>query len=184
MSPAPKPHTPRPATIGIYLQDIGKLLRDEISHERNKTHCRCIDCTAERLALIGWPVSTTGDGRGSNDIEKLNGVEAAATMVHPYEGIDLEVRKVRRMLWLAARMTEDIYQKVRKHESDTEKAAGLGNCEICERFCNPRKNPNDRLRGSWCPACVSAWRRWIDTNPDGLRPDFIRHRRATLLEPA
>lgn len=174
------PRTPRPATIGTYLQDVAKLLRDEVRHDRNKTHCRCIDCTAARLAQIGWPVTTVGDGRGSNDVEKLNGVEAAATEIHPFAGIDTRLHRVHRMLWAAARMTEDIYHEIRKHESDTEQVAGLGDCVVCGHFCNPRKNPEDRRRNGLCNPCRMAWRRWLNDNPGGLRPDFARHRRAAL----
>lgn len=171
---------PRPATIGVYVADVGKILRDESHHQTNKTHCRCIECTAARLAQIGWPVTTTGDGRGTDDIEKLNGVEAAATEVHPYAGIDIELHRALRLFWSSARMVEDKVHAIRKHESDTEQLAGLGDCVCCGHFCNPRKNPENRRRNGLCNACRLAWRRWQDTNPNGLRPDFFRARRAAL----
>jgi hypothetical protein len=175
-----KPQHPKPAVIGDYVTGVAKILQDEIRHDSRKTHCRCLECTVARLAQTGWPTTTTGDGRGGNDIEKLNGVESAATEMHPFAGMDTEFARLLRTFWLTARMVEDKVHKIRKHESDTEQLAGLGDCVACGHFCNPRKDPNDRRRNGYCNACRLAWTRWLKLNPDGLRPDFVRARRAAL----
>lgn len=197
---------PRPATIGTYVIDVGKILRDEIRHEPCKTHCRCVECTAHRLAQIGWHTTTTSDGRGGtrtiivpdengdSDRVPVTGVEAAAIEVQPYAGIDDELARVLRVFWRSARMVEDKITRIRKHESDTEQLAGLGDCVCCGRFCNPRKDPNDRRRHGLCGPCDSAWHRWkrartdaiwlinwwIPYTTESLRPDFIRWRRTQV----
>lgn len=171
----PSRRHPAPATIGNYAIDVGELLKDEVRHDRNKTHCRCVPCEAERLSQAGWRLSVMGDGRGGGS--GLTIVEASADSTQLHGDIEDELHKRLRVFYQSARMVHETYIEVRRHGNDNEQVGGLGHCVACEHFCNPRKHPRDRRVSGFCPACEIAWRRWRTRNPDGLRPDFIRHRK-------
>lgn len=171
-------HHPAPATIGKTLEHVAQMLRNEVKHDRNKTHCACIACAAARLAANGWPASVSGDGRGNGGALTL--VEAAASTDPPFRDVDRLLAKELRLLWSAARKVEDRIVQIRRHGNDSEQVASLGDCVCCGAFCNPRANPNDRLVSGLCPACLKKWYRWRKLNPAELRSDFIRQRKAEL----
>lgn len=178
----PSRRHPVPQTIGDYLLEVSRLLRDEAKHNTKATHCTCIVCSAERLAQVGWPSAVTGDGRGGSS--ELTIVEAAADADRPYADVADDLHKRLRVLYQAALMVHETYTVIRRRGNDNEQVGGLGTCVCCEHFANPKKNPTDRLRSGLCNACDIAWRRWRDANPDGLRPDFIRSRRHQLQQTA
>lgn len=167
---------PAPATIGDYLQHLGRLLVAEQRHEPRATRCGCIECAASVLAAHGWPASTIGDGRGNGG--ELTPVEAAAVSEPLFPGLDLELARALRTLWASARLVEDKIALIRAHGSDSEKMAGRGPCLRCPHSCDPKKNPNDRLRSGLCPRCDTAWHRWKRDRPNPMRSDFIRAHKA------
>lgn len=76
-------------------------------------------------------------------------------------------------------------------ETDWEAQVKGDDCRACFRNVSRHKNPGERLRSGYCPACDQAWRRhcswWTDQSLPGApdRADFERERRqraATLAE--
>jgi hypothetical protein len=129
----------------------------------------------ELLAARGWPNATLGDGGASNGASLLvvdadtgpdgervpvTSTEAAALHADRWAGKDTELRKLTRHLaHVALRVDALIHDALAHGTTDDPVPAGVGTCEACDHFCNPKKNPDDRLKGKLCPACYIDRRR-------------------------
>jgi hypothetical protein len=112
------------------------------------------------LAARGWPVSTNGtDGGRSSD--PTSSTERAALNPGPFDGIDYRMRTQMSNLMASIVFLHGTLDVVMAHASDDDPVpSGTGPCQViaCDHVCNPRKNPNDRIKAGYCP---KHWRRWL-----------------------
>jgi len=89
-----------------------------------------------------------------------------------WAGIDEHLARAERLLWSTASLVERYHAQLMACAPDDDPIpAGTGPCvlKLCEHFCNPRKNPNDRLKRGLCPTHYKLWQRsgnpgleWLD----------------------
>lgn len=168
-----KPRHPTPPIIANHLRDVARTLDN---NGRQATRL------AELLAARGYPTSTIGDGGASNgasilvidtdtgpDGERVpvTTTEAAALHHNRWADTDQRLAQLLRLIWTTGLQLEQLVADLIAHADDVDEIpAGTGSCTACDRFCNPRKDPNDRLRGGLCDACRKHWER-----TDGLTYD-------------
>jgi hypothetical protein len=112
------------------------------------------------LAARGWPVSTNGtDGGRSSD--PTSSTERAALNPGPFDGIDYRMRTQMSTLWTGIIFLHGSLDVVMAHAPDDDPVpVGTGRCLRCDKFCRPdNKQPHNRIRAGFCPACDTAWRR-------------------------
>ena len=139
-----------------------------------------------RDAQPGYPTSTGGSGAAPtrNDDGHPAGLEKFLGRPDPAAEdlrlLDLEAQKLNRCAaslhelvtrWAATTGTED-------GKAERTRLPG-GDCVACSRYCSGKGD--DRLRSGLCPACRSAWGRWVAVR-QGDRADWIIERRATLSQ--
>jgi hypothetical protein len=76
--------------------------------------------------------------------------------------VDQQLARTERLLWSTANIVHGLHARIMAQAPDDDPIpAGTGSCTvpICEHFCNPRKNPNDRLKRGFCPTHHKAWTR-------------------------
>lgn len=176
------------------LRDFANVLDALGEHNRRAAavgNCHCLGCRAEILAARGFPTGTLGSGARSSDTtsstERAVGLGGGGEVLSPpdpvFVGIDQKLAKHMRLIWAAVTEASGLVGVVNSHAPDDDPIpAGTGHCECCERFCRPdgAKDPDNRLRGGFCPACWRSWLRWRTRSPDALRTDFMRWRRQNM----
>jgi hypothetical protein len=141
--------------------------------------------SAAILAARGWPTTTNGTDRRSADT--TTSTERAALEPGPWDDVDNRLARQLRLLFATVMQTHATFDLVATHvctDSDCDICAdivpgGTGRCAVdgCDHTCNPRKNPNDRLRAGFCPR---HHKRWLRLG----RPDRGRYIRFTETEDA
>jgi hypothetical protein len=79
-----------------------------------------------------------------------------------WNGVDGELDRYLALLTHTASHVASLLTRLLAHASDDDPIpAGTGPCALrtCEHFCNPRRNPDDRLRRGLCPADYKRWAR-------------------------
>lgn len=167
-----------PATIAGVLRDMAKQLEADGAAAVK---------AAAYLAARGWPKGTLGDGTGSRTTSTSTSVETAARADQEqqdpghWDDIDLRLAKLLRMLWQGAVNGQSMLTDLLAHGQDVDELpAGHGECMCCGRFCQPQRDPNDRLRSGLCDACRKAWDR--AGRPE--RTDWMHLRRHRLKDGA
>jgi len=159
-------HHPAPAIIAGQLEALAKQLR--VNGDQAKLW-------ATVLAARGYPTATLGSGARSSDttttVERavgLSGDTGALTPPDgPWNGVDADLAWSMRLVWLTSTQLDVLMARLLAHASDDDPIpAGTGPCTFkgCEHFCNPRKNPNDRIKRGYCPS--HYWRWWHLGRPD------------------
>jgi hypothetical protein len=137
--------------------------------------CNCLSCRTARLAARGWPTSTIGDGSGVRSTSTSSTTERAAAIAEPFTAVHgkLDVHLARRHTEVLAVLA--IAAVIDSHASDDDVVpAGTGECACgCGRTCNPRKNPDNRLKAGLHPSCHRRWLRWRSAYPGVTWSDFI-----------
>lgn len=142
---------PKPAVLANHLDTLAKIVRADGDRVRN---------LAAILAARGWPSATLGNGARSSDT--TSSTERAALDPDPWIEIDEILARTERVLWVSAVQVSDMYARIMAHDSDDDPVpGGTGPCVLktCEHFCNPRKDPEDRLKRGLCPIHYARWRR-------------------------
>jgi hypothetical protein len=142
---------PKPTVLARNLRQLADRLDDEGDRALYR---------APILAARGWPASTNGTD-GGRTADPTSSTERAALNPGPFDGIDYRMRAQMSNLWAGIVFLHATLDTVMTHASDDDPIpAGTGPCQVvgCEHVCNPRKNPNDRLKAGYCP---KHWRRWL-----------------------
>ncbi|MCI0635559.1 MAG: hypothetical protein L0206_16840 [Actinobacteria bacterium] len=124
--------------------------------------CGCLRCRARTYAATGYPTRTLSDGAGRSS-DSTSSTERAATETGLFADLDYRYAAALDTLDRALADAEGAVNRVMAHASDDDVVlAGTGPCVVttCDHLCNPRKKPDDRLRGGLCPACHQAWLRY------------------------
>jgi hypothetical protein len=144
-------NTPTPTVLARNLRQLA----DRLDDEGDKAVRR-----AAVLAARGWPVSVNGS-EGGRSSDPTSSTERAALNPGPFDGIDYRMRTQLSNLGVSVILLHASLDLVMAHASDDDPIpAGTGSCQVvgCDHICNPRKNPNDRLKAGYCP---KHWRRWL-----------------------
>jgi hypothetical protein len=171
------------ASIGLPRHDSPRQLAEHLRALARLLEMVDLDTAiraAPVLAARGWPSGTLGDGGSSTgasiivtelddpevgpDGERVSvsRVEAAYFARSRYDDVDrrlagllAEVTRIaKRDLAKLVQQSTHLAADILAHADDADEIpAGMGNCTVCEHFCNPKKNPNDRLRSGLCDAC-------------------------------
>jgi len=159
-------HHPAPTVIANQLEALAKQLR--VNGDQAKLW-------ATVLAARGYPSATLGNGARSSDttttVERAVGLSGDTGPLTPpdgpWNGVDGDLARYLRLLWLTASQVDVLMVRLLAHASDDDPIPpGTGPCTYkgCEHFCNPRKNPNDRIKRGYCPAHFLRW--WRLGQPD------------------
>jgi hypothetical protein len=144
-------NTPTPLVLARSLRQLADRLDDEGERAMRR---------APILAARGWPVSVNGS-EGGRSSDPTSSTERAALNPGPFDGIDYRMRTQLSNLAVSIVLLHASLDTVLTHASDDDPIpAGTGPCRVerCDHICNPRKNPNDRLKAGYCP---KHWRRWL-----------------------
>lgn len=161
---------PTPRVLASYLHGVA----DRIADHGDTT----IDQAAV-LAARGWPTSTLGSG-GGRSADETTSTERAALDPGPYDGLDDRLALVLRRLWDDAIRADETIDHVLSHASDDDPVPpGTGPCKLptCEHLCQPRRNPDDRIKAGYCP---THYRRWLRLG----KPDTMTYVRILEQEQA
>lgn len=173
--PPPKRRDPR--NLAKYGRHVLDLLAATPKHSKKSGACRCLHCLADRYAARGFPSSTAGTPGGTNGSDTTP-TEAAALTIPLYDDIDHDLAEALDDLRRNLKRVHDLHRKLTattNRDPDSDKPGGLGWCDACGTFTNPKVDPDDRLRSGFCPRCHRAWLRW--RTQGGTHSDFIHHRR-------
>lgn len=151
--------------------------------------CNCLPCRSDRLAARGWPASVTGDGSGVRSTSTSSPTERAAEWTDPFADANdrLAVYLTRMRTDLLAVLA--IAAIVDSHASDNDVVPpGSGACQCgCGHICNPRKDPEDRLKSKLAPSCHRRFVRWRNEYPGVTVSDYVdacyRERGETRAQP-
>jgi hypothetical protein len=155
-------NTPTPLVLARSLRQLADRLDDEGERAMRR---------APILAARGWPVSVNGS-EGGRSSDPTSSTERAALNPGPFDGIDYRMRTQLSNLAVSVVLLHASLDTVLTHASDDDPVpVGTGRCLRCDRFCRPdARNPHNRIRAGFCPACDTGWRR--AGKPD--RGTFIR----------
>jgi hypothetical protein len=137
---------------------------------------------AAALDSRGWPAATLGDG-GSRSTDSTSSTERAG-LEPSHAPHSWTMATYLRVIHLATLGLESKVEWLHQHASDRDDIpGGTGNCEACETFCTPTRNPHNRLKAGLCPRCYSAHRDARDEHdrrPN--RQEWIVERRKVLTD--
>jgi len=142
--------TPRPETIARLM----RKLADRMDDQGDKVVRR-----APILAARGWPTSTNG-AEGGRSSDATSSTERSALNPGPFDGVDERLRNQLRVAFWVSMEIHASFDLIMAHASDDDPVpAGTGPCQVvgCDHVCNPRKNPNDRLRSGYCRRHYNRW---------------------------
>jgi len=150
---------PHPTVLAQALEQTARILR---------THGTQAQRMATLLAARGYPTSTLGNGTRSSDTTTsteraigLAGPDGPLTPPDPgWIGVDDKLANEGRALLRAAINHASLVTRILAHASDDDPLpAGIGYCQHpeCDHLCDPRKNPDDRLRSNYCPMHHKRW---------------------------
>lgn len=149
------PRHPKPQVLAAHSHQVANDIAD---------HGTAAVRMATELAARGYPSGTLGDGGASSGASILvNGervpvtsTEAAALAHDRFHDVDRLLATLFRTYWSTGVRIQQVMADVLAHASTEDRTpAGMGNCVACDTFCNPRKDPNDRLKTNLCPACYT-----------------------------
>jgi hypothetical protein len=159
---------PRPAVLARNLRQLADRLDDEGDRAIRQ---------APILAARGWPTSVNGS-EGGRSSDPTSSTERAALKPGPFDDIDNRIARQLCYLWAGILHLHASLDTVMAHASDHDPVPpGTGPCAVdgCHHICQPRKNPNDRLRAGYCP---KHHKRWLRLG----RPDRSWYERFTETE--
>ena len=106
------------------------------------------------------PTILVPDEHGNDERIPATTTELAGLHHDRWHNIDHRYAQLLRLIWTTTLQLEQLTADLLAHATtDDPTPAGLGNCEACDHFCNPKRNPDDRLKAKLCPACHTDWTR-------------------------
>jgi hypothetical protein len=161
---------------------------------------------AEPLGLDGYPAGSSDGGHGSGDgdptlaviaaraggreADEVTGEEATPDTwpSHPDPIGDMiaeAVTSISKLYKLARRIDVLMVCIERAHEARRGRQVTVAACAACQR--DVACTTADPLRGGFCSACDTAWRRFRNghhetSDPGAMRRAFIEHRRAAATQ--
>jgi hypothetical protein len=146
---------------------------------------RAVVAKGERTAR-GSRMASEAEGRRSKG-DVSDPTESAATAREMSDKVGRWIGECAALLNTAADCMADAWGRLQlamdAPESEWAKQVRGDDCRACDRNVSRHRNPNDRLRDGYCPACYEAWRRAMATWTDEGLPDapdrvaFERERR-------
>jgi len=165
---------PTPSVMANHAEDVAKRVRKD-GHQ--------VIRRATVLAARGLPNNTAGSGsRGSDSTSPteravgLSGDDGNATPPDAeWHDVDADLARLHRNWWALGTQILAMYDRIQSHASDNDVIpAGAGPCACgCSKTCDPRKDPEDRLKSTLHPTCYRRYHRWRSTNPNTRLSDFI-----------